>query len=583
MTSAGEPTPSSASEAASEAFEAMPLFYRNVCPTDLAQIYNLERQSYPADEAASRSKLQYRQHHAAAFFRCAVRIGNEARGTATTPEKHYSYRNDPVQNSLNGIGDIVGFVTATRCHAFTEESMEVHHPSGPLLAIHSVVVDPAYRNLGYGGQMMKNYIDVLLKMKLNHGIRKVVLMAKANKLTFYLRAGFQVVGKSDIQHGQDTWYHCEMELPSDPSKDRKCPFWVIDSFAKFSPPTSGTGMGFGGRGSGNPAAVVMVTKNQVLASNTTKQQPGEETVFDPTLTENVNWMKLVAKEFNLSETAFIWKYARPLLPSEGDDEERFTKHYNIRFYTCDGTEVDLCGHATLAASSAVFQLIAAEGGKRGNMSVRFYTNRSVVIKAHPARTGNAIRVGNAAIKIVMDFPIKGLVPISVGSYDHGSIVRMILNAFFPSLGVEEVECDVIRYCGVDEGGDDLLVEITNEAFMKLPTDKADIDFKPIVQWEGYTRGLIVCCQADEGEFNQHETVNFMSRFFGPKVGIEEDPVTGSAHCVLGPYFAKKMEKRMVVGYQKSQRGGIVECHIRDEKIMSLVGTTISAMNGNLYV
>ena len=342
--------------------------------------------------------------------------------------------------------------------------MEVHHPAGPLLAIHSVVVDPAYRNRGYGTRMMENYIQVLLKMKLNHGIRKIVLMAKANKLTFYLRAGFQVVKKSDIQHGRDTWYHCEMELPSDPSKERKCPFWVIDSFATFTPGKSPAGgLGFGGRGSGNPAAVVMVSRNQ--GTLVAKQNPGEEAkdtvpIFDPTMTENINWMKLVAKEFNLSETAFIWKYTKPRLDSEEDDDDRETKHYSIRFYTCDGTEVDLCGHATLAASSAVFQLTAAEGGRRENMSVHFYTNNGVVLKAHPAKTGNPIRVGNAAIKIFIDFPIKGLVPISVGSDGHGSIIRMIRDAFFPSIEVDEVECDVIRFCGVDEGGDDLLVEIS---------------------------------------------------------------------------------------------------------------------------
>ena len=97
--------------------------------------------------------------------------------------------------------------------------------------------------------------------------------------------------------------------------------------------------------------------------------------------------------------------------------------------------------------------------------------------------------------------------------------------------------------------------------------------------------MIVCCQDDEGKSNQHETADFISRFFGPKVGINEDPVTGSAHCILGPYFAKKLKKQMVVGYQRSQRGGIVllECHIREEETVSLVGTTISAMSGNLYM
>ena len=179
MTNEGQqPLPSPASEEEDET----PLFYRNAVPTDLAQIYKLEKESYPADEAASRSSLQYRQHHAAAFFRCAVRVSN-----TNNPVSHYEYRNDPVQNSLNGIGDVIGFVTGTRCHAFTEESMSVHVPTGPILAIHSVVIHSKYRNRTYGSQMLKNYIETLHKMKLTHGIRKIVLMSKANKLTFYLK------------------------------------------------------------------------------------------------------------------------------------------------------------------------------------------------------------------------------------------------------------------------------------------------------------------------------------------------------------------------------------------------------------
>ena len=464
--------------------------------------------------------------------------------------------------------------------------MSVHVPTGPLLAIHSVVVDPKFRKRGYGSQMLENYIETLHKMKLTHGIRKIVLMAKANKLTFYLRAGFRVLGPSSIQHGKEMWYHCEREFEGEHSKkERKCSYWVIDSFAKWNSAPLVGGMGMGGRGSGNPAAVVLVSKNQVSASSTS---PKANEVFDPSLTENVHWMKMVAKEFNLSETAFIWRCDDPSPEitggKEDDDEcEIVTQHYNIRFYTCDGTEVDLCGHATLAASSAVFQLSAADGGKRESMSANFYTNCGMVLKSHPAKTGNAIRIGNAAIKIVMDFPIIGIMPVSVGSEDHVSVVRMIRDAFFPTKGVEEVECDVIQFCGLDEGGNDLIVEITQEAFMKLPMDKSEIDFKPIAQWEGYNRGVIVCCQVHEEESDAQEGVDFMSRFFGPKVGIEEDPVTGSAHCIIGPYFSKKLDRSMVVGYQKSQRGGIVECHILNESRVSLVGTTISAMSGTLYI
>ena len=131
------------------------ILFRNVCPTDLSAIYNLEKASYPKNEAASKSQIQYRQHHAAPFFRCAVYIppeeleqypipGISKNGIAAATNQKYNA-------SLKEIGTIIGFVTATRCsYPFTEKSMSTHEPNGNLLAIHSVVVDKKYQNMGIG-------------------------------------------------------------------------------------------------------------------------------------------------------------------------------------------------------------------------------------------------------------------------------------------------------------------------------------------------------------------------------------------------------------------------------------------------
>merc|ERR1712127_1151252 len=92
----------------------------------------------------------------------------------------------------------------------------------------------------------------------------------------------------------------------------------------------------------------------------------------------------------------------------------------------------------------------------------------------------------------------------------------------------------------------------------------------------------------------NSAIDFMSRFFGPKVGIEEDPVTGSAHCTLGPYFSKKIGKDIVIGSQKSQRGGIVECELKSnteyigstdevDKTLTITGTAVTTMSGTLYI
>ncbi len=566
--------------------------FRNVCPTDLAEIIALEKESYPKDEAASRSQLQYRQHHAASFFRCAVIMDEDNKRTTASADINNM---DSNSTSLNGIGQLIGFVTATRCHSFDEESMKVHDPMGKLLAIHSVVVKKEYRNHGIGKKMVRNYIESLKMMELKYGIEKVVLISKKEKLMFYLDCGFSIMGKSTIVHGVEPWYDCEcvVNLParkktglpgamgrvSSNRRNRsrvKYSYSVIDSFAVNARPIAngiasvdkkvaagGGTLSASGKGTGNPAAVVVIPKD-------------EADKFQPDFEEDIRWMKTTAREFNLSETAFIWE-----VQSSGEDQSKPSGEdqptevmYNIRYYTCNGTEVDLCGHATLAASLVVFQDLFSRGKR--NPAVSFRTNRGVMLKANPVNP-NANITQNASIRIVMEFPSKDLIAINKGSEEETKVLKVLRESLFPEKSLEDL-MSIVKHVGVDDGGDDLLVELSAEGFTEIPHAR-EINYTPMMNYDGYKRGIIVCCEVSE---EMNDRVDFYSRFFGPKVGIEEDPVTGSAHCVLGPFFAKKMEKDFIVGMQKSQRGGIVECTLVDS-VVRIAGSAVTTMSGSLYI
>mmetsp|Transcript_10556 Transcript_10556/g.19703 ORF Transcript_10556/g.19703 Transcript_10556/m.19703 type:complete len:666 (-) Transcript_10556:147-2144(-) len=619
------------------------ILFRNVCPTDLTQIYSLEKASYPPDEAASRKQIQYRQHHAATFFRCAVLIqqnkseqnleqdaitipsntageeasdeprartlSNFAMGESSSTllakdsnaisSNTLSTHAEDNRNSLNGLGEIIGYISATRCHTFDEDAMKAHDATGKLLAIHSVVVAEKYRNRGIGTKMMLNYLDAVDKMmqkqtggasgRLKHPIEKVVLITKMQNVKLYLNVGFSILGKSKICHGKDQWYDCELKVESvqnSSDREQKYECWIMDSFAVLNiggnQGNSGISSGYANdaasvslsidtnckairtleRGTGNPAAVVMIHDGgQIETESSDEENEESQQEFDPALEQNQAWMKIVAREFHLSETAFIWRR----LSGVGVE-------YGIRFYTCNGTEVDLCGHATLAAASAVFEKLSQEGKR--DLSVAFYGKRDV-LKAKPA-TG-----GTGSGKIIMEFPTKTTILLEPGSDDEIATKRMIQKSLFSTLNDDDLD-SVICQIGCDEGGDDLLVEITTDAFFALPTCE-DIDFSFMKAYDGYKRGVIVCCLVSEDLKKNGEKADFFSRFFGPKVGISEDPVTGSAHCILGPYFGSKLQKDYVVGMQKSERGGIVECMMVDDGLMRISGSVVKAVNGYLYL
>ena len=155
-------------------------------PTDIPACYAIEAASYPAAEAASKSALQYRQHHCSRYFRCAVLNGGGGGGGVVMEGEASNNNGDRDRD------EVIGFVCSTKCHSFRHESMSVHEASGRLLAIHSVVVAEKYRRQGIATLMVKDYIQTILAED-EDPPEKFVMLSKAHLLGFYVNCGLQVM------------------------------------------------------------------------------------------------------------------------------------------------------------------------------------------------------------------------------------------------------------------------------------------------------------------------------------------------------------------------------------------------------
>jgi ribosomal protein S18 acetylase RimI-like enzyme len=147
--------------------------FRECRPIDIPVCFEIETASYPPNEAATKSSLQYRQHHAAAYFFCAVIPCDD--------------------NNIDENDKVIGFVCSTKCNNFEHESMTVHVPDGNLLAIHSVVVAEPYRRRGIATRMVREYILRIRESEHKTRPEKIVLLAKSHLLAFYVNCGFHVM------------------------------------------------------------------------------------------------------------------------------------------------------------------------------------------------------------------------------------------------------------------------------------------------------------------------------------------------------------------------------------------------------
>jgi PhzF family phenazine biosynthesis protein len=228
-------------------------------------------------------------------------------------------------------------------------------------------------------------------------------------------------------------------------------------------------------------------------------------------------MQNVALEMNLAETAFLVRR------TDGD--------FDLRWFT-PAVEVDLCGHATLASAHVLWE----ENHLEPDIQARFHT-RSGLLTAD-RRNGS----------IVLDFPAT---PARTTEPPAGLI---------ESLGV--------RALYVGKNAFDYFVEVDGEATLRAIAP----DFGTLAAIRA--RGVIVTARSSSARFD------FVSRFFAPAAGINEDPVTGSAHCALGPFWSARLGKAVLAGYQASPRGGTVEVEVAGDRVL-LGGRAVTVLRGEL--
>jgi predicted PhzF superfamily epimerase YddE/YHI9 len=256
------------------------------------------------------------------------------------------------------------------------------------------------------------------------------------------------------------------------------PLYTVDAFAAA-------------RFGGNPAAVCLLPERRDEA-----------------------WMQAVAREMNLSETAFV-------VP-EGAD-------FQLRWFTPE-VEIALCGHATLASAHVLWE----SGRLAPGMPARFHTQSGLL---GCARRGEWIE---------MDFPTKLVEPAAAPPELAAAVGARIV------------------WSGRNDM--DWLLELeSEEAVRGLRPDLARLGTLPV-------RGVIVTARA-----RGHDIV---SRFFAPRVGVPEDPVTGSAHCALAPYWGAKLGKAELVGWQASRRGGEVRMRLEEARVI-LGGRAVTVARGEL--
>jgi len=232
---------------------------------------------------------------------------------------------------------------------------------------------------------------------------------------------------------------------------------------------------------------------------------------------DAGWMQRVAREMNLSETAFLVR--------------REDSGFDLRWFT-PAVEVDLCGHATLATAHVLWE----EGHLPPGEPAVFHTRSG--------RLSAELRDG----WIEMDFPAEPPVPAPPP------------DGLAAALGAEPTYVGRNRF--------DYLVEVD----ARLTVERLAPDFTRLGEID--TRGIIVTARGDA------EGTDFVSRFFAPRTGIDEDPVTGSAHCCLGPYWQSRLGRDTFTARQVSERGGLVKVMVRGERVI-LSGHAVTVLRGEL--
>lgn len=234
-----------------------------------------------------------------------------------------------------------------------------------------------------------------------------------------------------------------------------------------------------------------------------------------------NTMQSLAHEFGLSETAYLW--------SEGESQQ-----WRLRWFT-PTAEVRLCGHATVAAATALWDHYQSHG------PLVFHT-LSGSLQAIQKEAG-----------VELQFPAR---PPAECSVPRGLAEIVGLSA------------DQIKWCGRDV--DDFLILLETEQEVRSVSP----DFEALKALP--TRGTIFTAASNTPDRD------FVSRFFAPRVGVDEDPVTGSAHCCLAPFWASRLKKNRLRAEQLSSRGGRLEVECREDRVC-LRGESFILMTGTVRI
>jgi PhzF family phenazine biosynthesis protein len=229
------------------------------------------------------------------------------------------------------------------------------------------------------------------------------------------------------------------------------------------------------------------------------------------------WRQDVAREMNLSETAFL--------------EKRADGGYTLRWFT-PAVEVDLCGHATLASAHILW-----ESGELAAWQKALFHTRSGIL--------SAVKQGDW---IEMDFPSEPEKPSDAPA------------ELLEALGVKPLYTGRNRF--------DYLIEVEQEDTVR----RINPDMTRLKKVD--MRGVIVTGRSRSADYD------FVSRFFAPAVGVDEDPVTGSAHCCLGPYWGGKLGKTSLMASQVSLRGGILRVGLKGDRVL-IGGQAVTVIRGEI--
>ncbi|MBF0194251.1 MAG: PhzF family phenazine biosynthesis protein [Magnetococcales bacterium] len=232
--------------------------------------------------------------------------------------------------------------------------------------------------------------------------------------------------------------------------------------------------------------------------------------------QDTAWMQQFAAQMNLSETAFINKNGN---------------NFDLRWFT-PTKEVDLCGHATLATAHLLWE-------------------QNILPPDQPALFHT--RSGLLTVKKAMD----------------------VIEMDFPSIPIIKTECPQglaealsVKPEFVGKNSLDYLLQVASEdTILNLAPDMTKLCHVPM-------RGVMVTAQAQDKDYD------FVSRFFAPAYGIDEDPVTGSAHCALGPYWGEQLGKKNLTGFQASARGGLVKIKLAGDRVL-LGGSAVTVFAGRI--